>query len=292
MADREYGRGRDRGRGWEQGPAWERDQDDRGWWDRTKDAVQRTFEGDEERGRGEWDRPRGERYRNDWGTRSDWDRNRNEFNRETWRSRDRDRSWDRDERGFENRGYGAEWGRGRENWAGHGAWPASREESGTFMGRQHQDDREAGFERHAGTRYGWVRAGDWDRSREGAEEPVSARDWNMTSGGMGFSHAGTMGGLASHSAGRFAGRGPKNYRRSDDRIAEDVNDRLTRHPDVDASEVECHVKDGVVTLSGTVDSRRTRRLAEEIIEDISGVRDVENHLKVSEHHTLGERTLI
>ncbi len=46
------------------------------------------------------------------------------------------------------------------------------------------------------------------------------------------------------------------YARSDDRIREDVNDRLTEDVWVDASEIEVSVTDGEVTLAGTVDDRR------------------------------------
>lgn len=78
----------------------------------------------------------------------------------------------------------------------------------------------------------------------------------------------------------FAGVGPKNYRRSDARIREEVNERLTWHDDIDATDVEVQVQDGEVTLSGVVEDRPAKRLAEDIAEDVSGVRDVHNTLKV------------
>jgi hypothetical protein len=80
--------------------------------------------------------------------------------------------------------------------------------------------------------------------------------------------------------GRHAGRGPKGYKRSDERIREDVNEHLTRDPHVDASEIEVEVKDGEVTLSGTVDGRQAKRRAEDIVENVSGVREVHNQLRV------------
>ena len=76
------------------------------------------------------------------------------------------------------------------------------------------------------------------------------------------------------------GRGPKAWRRSDQRIAEDVNDRLTDDPDVDATDVEVRVENGEVTLSGTVDSRLARRRAEDLAEDVRGVGHVQNNLRV------------
>jgi osmotically-inducible protein OsmY len=81
------------------------------------------------------------------------------------------------------------------------------------------------------------------------------------------------------------GRGPKNYTRSDDRIREDINDRLTDHDYVDASEIDVQVNGGEVVLTGTVNSRRDKRMAEDIVEDISGVKNVENRLRVSDQQS-------
>jgi hypothetical protein len=77
-----------------------------------------------------------------------------------------------------------------------------------------------------------------------------------------------------------AGRGPKGYQRSDDRIKEDVNDRLTENDRLDASEMEVAVKSGEVTLKGTVPNRQSKRLAEDIAESVAGVHDVMNQLRV------------
>lgn len=88
-------------------------------------------------------------------------------------------------------------------------------------------------------------------------------------------------GVASESRrGRFFGRGPKGYRRSDERIREEISDRLTTHPDIDASDIDIQVSRGIVTLNGTVEDRREKRLAEFIAEDALGVDDVQNRLKV------------
>jgi osmotically-inducible protein OsmY len=80
--------------------------------------------------------------------------------------------------------------------------------------------------------------------------------------------------------GNFAGRGPKGYQRSDARISEDVCDRLAESPDVDASEIEVKVENGEVTLTGSVAERGEKRRAEDLIENISGVREVHNHLRL------------
>jgi BON domain-containing protein len=80
--------------------------------------------------------------------------------------------------------------------------------------------------------------------------------------------------------GRYYGVGPKGYRRSDERILEEVSDRLMTHPDVDASDIEVRVEHGVITLAGTVPDRHQKRIAEFIADDIVGVDDVHNELSV------------
>ena len=78
---------------------------------------------------------------------------------------------------------------------------------------------------------------------------------------------------------RYSGHGPRGYQRSDDRIREDVCDRLTDDPWVDCSDVEVTVRGGEVTLSGSVRDRSDKRRTEDIIEGISGVREVHNNLR-------------
>jgi len=80
--------------------------------------------------------------------------------------------------------------------------------------------------------------------------------------------------------GQFSGRGPSGYRRSDDRIREDVCQCLTDDDHVDASNIEVAVSERVVTLSGTVTSRMQKRRAEDLIERLPGVRDVINSIRV------------
>jgi osmotically-inducible protein OsmY len=77
------------------------------------------------------------------------------------------------------------------------------------------------------------------------------------------------------------GRGPKGYIRSDERIREDVCDRLSDDPLVDASEIDVAVAGSEVTLTGTVESREERRRAEDCAEHVSGVVHVQNNLRVA-----------
>jgi osmotically-inducible protein OsmY len=68
---------------------------------------------------------------------------------------------------------------------------------------------------------------------------------------------------------------------ADERIWEEVRDRLMGHPDLDVTEVEIEVEEGEVTLVGRVDSREAKWLAEEVTRAVRGVQDVHNRLKVA-----------
>ncbi len=81
--------------------------------------------------------------------------------------------------------------------------------------------------------------------------------------------------------GNHRGRGPRGYRRADERIRDDINDRLTDHPYIDATDIEVGVNSGEVALTGAVENRQTKRLAEVIADSVSGVTNVENRLRVN-----------
>ncbi|MBJ6124768.1 BON domain-containing protein [Microvirga splendida] len=108
------------------------------------------------------------------------------------------------------------------------------------------------------------RAGDEVRSWFGDDDAERRRDRDM------------------REAGQHRGRGPKGYQRSDARILEDVNDRLTEDPHVDASEIDVRVENREVTLTGTANSRFEKRHAEDIAESVSGVTHVQNNLRIQQ----------
>jgi hypothetical protein len=87
-------------------------------------------------------------------------------------------------------------------------------------------------------------------------------------------------GLLQPQALSHRGKGPKGYTRPDERIKEDISERLTDDPMIDASEVTIEAKQGVVTLSGAVDSRQLKHRIEDIVELCSGVKEIENKLSV------------
>jgi hypothetical protein len=78
------------------------------------------------------------------------------------------------------------------------------------------------------------------------------------------------------------GRGPKGYRRSDELIKEDVSETLYRSSEVDATNVEVFVTNGIVTLKGSVETREQKKMAELTIEKLAGVDDIYNELIVSQ----------
>jgi osmotically-inducible protein OsmY len=90
--------------------------------------------------------------------------------------------------------------------------------------------------------------------------------------------------------GQHAGRGPRNYKRSDNRIEEDINDRLTQHPMLDATDVEVSVQNGEVTLKGYVEHRQAKRMAEDVAESVYGVKEVNNQIKMRQRGSEESRT--
>ena len=75
--------------------------------------------------------------------------------------------------------------------------------------------------------------------------------------------------------------------RHDDRIRDDVCDRLSLSEEVDASQIDIDVQAGSVTLTGNVENRHMKQLAGDIAEAVPGVSGVHNRLHV-EHGLLDE----
>jgi osmotically-inducible protein OsmY len=152
-------------------------------------------------------------------------------------------------------GYGYDPMRERGYAGGYGAADYGRTGSSRFGRGSREDDEDRGF---------FERAGDEVRSWFGDEDAERRREQDTREGRYG----------------EHRGRGPKNYARSDDRVRDDVNDRLTDDPHIDASDIEVSVSDHEVTLSGHVNSRFAKRHAEDIAESVSGVTHVQNNLRV------------
>ena len=80
--------------------------------------------------------------------------------------------------------------------------------------------------------------------------------------------------------GGYSGRGPKGYARTDERIREDVCERLSWNDEVDATDIVVRVEKGEVTLEGSVETRHMKRLATDLTDSVSGVVDVHNTIRV------------
>jgi hypothetical protein len=195
------------------------------------------------------------------------------------------------------RDYGGSWGQGGSSYGrGGGSQWRQGESGGSWTGR------EGDFEGR----------GSWDPSRTASGEQWRDRDelgrsrsWSMGSPAGSYrgdwgseSHRGSwragdagqgMGDWSQGSWGRSQGtmtpsrsrrnRGPRNYQRSDERVREDVCDRLS-DMDMEVDEVEVKVSGGEVTLTGTIESGAARREIERVAETVPGVKDVNNQLRV------------
>jgi len=118
--------------------------------------------------------------------------------------------------------------------------------------------------------------GDWsapDRGR-GLEAAGWARQWGYVQG--------------PYAPGRYTGRGPRGWQRPDERIEDDVCERLEQRGDVDAIDVEVRGQNREVTLEGTVNSRWEKRIAEDIAESVGGVTEVHNRLRARRAGAEGE----
>lgn len=75
------------------------------------------------------------------------------------------------------------------------------------------------------------------------------------------------------------GKAPKGYKRTDERIKEDLYERLMNQ-DIDAAEVTVEVQSGKVQLEGTVPERWMKHVVEDVADGCPGVEDVENRIRV------------
>jgi hypothetical protein len=204
-----------------------------------------------------------------------------EYRATSWRtSRSYGRDYDREDRARSGR-YGEHRGRynegysdkpdswvGRSNFeTGFSGWGSNKYDRNSYdpyWTSDEENERERG--RHGTHHRRW-----WDKA---ADEVAS---W------FGDDEAERRRQMDYRREGDFRGRGPKGYTRSDDRIRDDVNDRLTDDYALDASDIEIEVNNGDIVLSGTVDSRFEKRRAEDVAESVSGVKNVENRLRVKDY---------
>lgn len=80
---------------------------------------------------------------------------------------------------------------------------------------------------------------------------------------------------------------PRGWQRSDERIRDDICERLMHEPGIDPRDVSVAVTGGAVLLEGTVPHRRMKHVIEDIADGCSGVNDVDNRLRVASQQTPG-----
>jgi len=244
------GRERDERSGWRREPSdrggWARGEEDRSHWAPSREDERSWHAGSRE-----------PRYSSDYDETygSEWERGRGN---------------DSSQRGYDHRGYvhgsqAAGYGEGERGFYGRGGMSGGSEYG-------------PGGTRYGGGNYGGAGYGSGGRTPGWGHERGFGNGWDPGFRGPDLRSPGTD--LRSNLRGGFAGRGPKNYVRTDERIREDVCDRLSIDDDVDASEVEVRVQDGEVMLEGSVPTRSMKHRAEDLAEDASGVKDVHNHLRV------------
>jgi osmotically-inducible protein OsmY len=142
--------------------------------------------------------------------------------------------------------------------------------------------------------YGFGARGEYGESQTGRRLPYGQEH----SGSGGYTGYGTYGGRNARNdyvppgheqrdsgsrsgSGRSARRGPKGYKRTDERIRDDIYERLVSAEDIDSSDVSLQVSDGKVTLEGTVSKRRDKHAIEDLVVECFGVQDVENRIRVA-----------
>ncbi|MDO1527221.1 BON domain-containing protein [Fulvimonas sp. R45] len=132
--------------------------------------------------------------------------------------------------------------------------------------------------------YGWPDVGGGRRDYElrGGEQSY-APDYGRQYGSrhpLAYGPDERQGGAQGRRRGGYAGKGPRGYTRPDERICEDLSDRLTEDPWIDASDIEIAVENGVVALRGQVPERSMKHRAEDCAERVGGVKDVDNRIRV------------
>ena len=222
-----------------------------------------------------------DRYRDRWSDRDrernqEWDERHEQFRNRGWEGSSLSNYGDRDRRERENPSsnrYGNDYNRGSQEFR------PERERSG-FVSRTPYTG-EGPYEDRGGGGYSQGNEGGYGSSPTGATWGASEAARHRI-GRLTDSAAESARRLQQRSSaqGIHAGRGPKNYQRSDERITDEVCERLTRDPEVDATNIEITVQSGLVTLSGTVTDRQSKRAAEDLANDVWGVKDVQNQIKV------------
>ena len=202
-----------------------------------------------------------------------------------WAGRDQgEQQWGRRDQGEQ------QWGRPVPEGSYRGLGYANRSHENTFGGQGGLRGYENQLSSHGGQRglaggYGGSDRGYEGNQGQGYEGGYGGRDYGQMGGARGNQPGSYNGSSARAFAPQYGGqsargRGPRGYKRSDERIHEDLCDRLMQQDHIDAEDIEVKVKDGEVTLSGTVESRQIKHMVENLADSISGVQEIHNLLRL------------
>lgn len=212
-----------------------------------------------------------------------------------------EKNWRRENEGqgygnMGNRGYGNRGGMGNQQYGEvyHGnveerEWETNQARGGRYANRgmsgddYSRGDYNRGYSNDYGMGYygGYQGSGYQDTGRRRGDRDWWDRTKDEVKSWTGDDDAERRREMDKRMAGQHRGKGPRGYSRSQDRIREDVCERLSDDSYVDASDIDIQVEGTDVILSGTVNSREEKRRAEDLAESISGVHNVENRLKVN-----------
>lgn len=74
--------------------------------------------------------------------------------------------------------------------------------------------------------------------------------------------------------------GPQNWERPDDIIQDEASEIIWRDQTCDPTTIEVSVKDGILTLKGTVATDKMKQNAEEKLKNLIGLKGLQNQLRV------------
>jgi BON domain len=264
------GWGAGRGRGWDAGREGGRDAGRGGGWDAGRDRRWDTGRA------GVWDPGRGSggggyyEPRGYWSDRPSWQDPYGFGQRSQWREPS---LWDRRPFGPpEDTHY---YGTGSAGWGGPGftggayAYGNGPRERSLPLEDEYSDESSVSYEQGPRQQYG---------QRFGQQPRYGQPQYGQPLYGQRPSYN-PYGGYPETRARRF-GSGPKGYQRSDERLKEDISERLMESHYIDSSDVSVEVRGAKVVLEGTVPSRQMKHAIEDLVDVCPGVQDIDNRVRV------------
>jgi hypothetical protein len=137
--------------------------------------------------------------------------------------------------------------------------------------KSEQDRRVTGQRQHRSGDEGGERFEPGHPPEEGASFGAGPPPRYFDTGFMGRGGPGSAGGSPP---------GPKGYQRSDERLREDISERIMQAHTIDSSDVTVEVSGAKVVLEGTVPDRRMKHAIEDLADACPGIQDIENRIRV------------